>query len=791
MAEDSTTKTHLEGLELDKDKVTAPENIGSNESQFRAFYQNMFFLHRERTNQFSKIQGQFFLNRPRDAKKLKELGVEWMSNINNGHSRAIINKYFSAEFNLIHSVSSPVHVEVRLFAKSGAPNGAEIDSRIGRAMSKAWKEVYPEWEDFYINLDSMRLDRILYGTGILIREFDGGDLSWKFRSIAPDQFMCPLSTQTRGKSLSKFCVVHTMNAMDLWKLYEDDSPYWDKKALGYILWRASQKTSVGNSTTDSSWQPALLEMQRKIRNYSAVFEDYYKDDIKLVSVYLKEYNGSWSHGMIHESIKTDKPLFFRPSQYESTDEFCQIWLFEPGQKEVHSVRGLGYTIFQPVEVQNRLDNTLVDQAHLGSTIFVRTRAGRGRDSKAIQLKLGTINDIGEAEFVQQMSAGRLQESISVNQYQAGILERNSQFEQFDIDNPDMKGRTLGEVGMLATQDSVVSKPQVNFFYRQYNKFFKDTFKLMYTKKKDDLFKEWEERVLFELSDLQIPDGALDVLFKANKGGLPKGMTVTATRSTSSGSQVADIMATNRMMQLTPFMTTDRRHVFLRRATAAYSDHADADLFFPDSDRPDIFTEPMQKATIENAVLIIGNEIPVSPNDSHRDECPVHFAKCLEIIQVWGQAQMTAIVAAGQLQHLYPHALAHYIALSQDPWSKAIFEGLGAQRGQIENQFRLIAANSQAEQKAEQAAEEKKRLEAAQIQLQNDPKRLKVVLDNENQARVLDEKIKRETIASNLQNTKFAVSQDLKNTLEVKDFALTQARKNAETISKVDNAKNTK
>jgi hypothetical protein len=677
-------------------------------------------------------------------------------------------------------------VEVRLFCRAGAPNGARIDARIAKAIKKAYKETYASWPNYDTSLDIMRLDRIIYGFGITLREFEGGAESWKFRTISPEHFLCPLNTEIRAESLGKFCITHSMTIQELWRIYNQKSPYWNKKALGQLLWRFS---NYGNDKgADADYSGQLLDLQKKSRNYGGNFEDYKTDEIPLVSCYFKEFDGKWSHGMICESYAgTGEELFFRNRQYQKFEEFCQIWPFEPGHLYLHSVRGLGYRIYQPVEMQTRLDNVLLDQTHLDATIFVRTRAGRGKELKSLDIVPGAINDIGETELVQQLTGAKINQTIAVNQYQERILERNVQFEQHDVDNADNKYRTLGEVGLLAAKDAIINKPQVTFFYKNLDIHVKDTLRLIFEKKKDEYFKAFREEVLYELSDLKIP-GLDEMLFGKVKekglDGLPKWLKVTAARSTASGSQVADILATNRMLTLAPFMQTDKRHTFLQNATAAYSDYKDAELYFPDEDRPDIFTEPMQKAVIENGLLKSGHEIPVSPMDSHRDETPVHFQECMKILEIWGQNQMSAIDANGQLQQLYPHALGHFMMLSQDPWSKAIVEALAPQRGVIENQFRLIAANAEAEQKAAEAARQRTQEQLAEIRLQEDPKRLKVVLDAARADKAMVEDQKRKTFANNLTLTKFAVKQDLENTLTVQSFALEQARKDAETAVKI-------
>lgn len=775
-------------LVLTNKGLTAPDNIITSQGQAKTFFDTQQIDHGIRFTEYSKIQKQFHGNRPRNQENLKKKGLEYLSNINNGHSRIHINKYLSSEYNLLHGVASPVSVTIRAVE-------AYTDLKIAKAIERAYRRVYAAWVDYYTHLDAMRQDRCLFGLGVTLRSFDAKaeQASWKFKAISPDQFLFPLSTELSTDSLSKFCVKHTIPAQDLWSVYNklgsDGDEDWDKEALGFILWRISSNGKNDNTSHAND----ILEMQRSIRNYEASVGSYYSDDVKLVSVYTKEWNNKWSHTIIHETYTTDKPVFFKDKQYEKASDFIQIWCFEPNQKTYGAVRGLGYRIYQPVEVQNRLDNTLIDQSQLASTIFIRTRAGRGRDAKGIKINLGAINDIGEAEFVEQMVAANLDASLKVNQYQGQILERNAQYEGMNIEEPDSKARTLGEVGMNATRDAVITKPQVSFFYRQMDVFLQNTFRLMWEiGDKDPAFEEFIEEVKFELRDDQIPEQIIDTLFKMptakdmlNRQGLPKWIQVKAARSTSSGSQVADIMSANRMFQLAQFMGTDERYTFLQLATAAYSDPDNVPLFFPDKNRPEVFTNPMQKAVMENAILTqLGKEIPVSQNDNHSQEAPVHIQGCQEIIQMWQQGG-DVIQAYQQLKQLYPHFLGHFTMLSQNPLDKALFESLGPIRGAVENQFKQIEANANAAMAAEQNREEARRLEMAQEQLRlnpDSPENLKILVDNELAKREQDLKESRLMKSDNLQNIKAQVKSNLESVLAVTAFKNRERRENIKLVS---------
>jgi hypothetical protein len=779
--------SHLAGITLEGDDAVAPDNVLSSEAAARQFYQDLALDHTTRFKEYAKINRQYQGYRPRDAKKLQEQGLGYLSNVNNGHARIYINRYLASEYNLIHAVASPIKATVRLFPDK------RINHRIAKAFERAFKDTYPTWPDYYTHLDSMRKDRALYGIGIIMREFDAKaeGTSWRFKTVCPEQFLCPLQTGIEQDSLAKFCILHSKTVQELWDIYENltDKSNWDEDALAHTLWYASQRSINRSGSEETSWRSELLEYQKKRRNYDLSVTSTYEDDVPLVSVYTKEFDGSWTHTIIHESHHTSKPLFFKSNAYAKLNEFMQIFAYETGEKTIHAVRGLGYKIFQPVEVQNRLDNVLIDQAHISSTVLIRTRQGRGKDAKSVKINLGAFNDVGEAEFVQQLSAGNLQSSLSVNQYQAQILERNVQFEGDNGNpaDPDPSAyRSLGEVGLIATRDAVLTRPQVSFFYRQLDLFLQDTVRLIYMRKADEFFEEFKTLVEQEISDLQLPPEVIEALFtyptkdsQLNRHGLPLWLKITAARSTSSGSQVADILAANRLFPLAQFMGTEERYTYLQVATAAYSDHDNVDLFFPDKNRPQVIKNAQQKAAIENAVLTLGKEVPVSPNDDHREEAPVHLSEAQRIVQSWIEGG-DPITADDQLRILYPHFLAHYTLLSQDPLSKAVFEGLAPMRGEVENQFRQIQANAANARLAIQRREEQRRLELAQQQLRadpNSPENLKILVDHELETRDQNMKEARALRSENLNAIKSQVKSNLETNLMVRKFKNNEIREN--------------
>jgi hypothetical protein len=697
-------------------RLSAPKNIVSTDGQARALFTELRRHHGDLIRDFAQIQGQYDGHPPIDPDKLCKLGLDYKANINPGYSRVIINRYLSHLFNLTHGVRWLVNFKLDLrkhedFAKAkerGLPVSTE-QMKWAESMSRNFHRVLKSWDDLDNNLEMLKKDMVLFGRGHARWE-DHRD--FRFKITSPDFLGLQPGARFSKSSLSKFYLEHTKPLVDLWDEYEDASDsgsFWNKKALAYLLYQLT--VTASGEKADTNWERGFLEMTRKIKSKESMVDVLYREEVNLVSVFTKEFDGKFTHTIIHRDITTpnDKPLFFHDRQFDSICHLLHTFPFQPGDRDIASARGLGHKIFSIVNAMSRMDNQLIDSSFWASTIFMKTKAGRNRDGKQYKINVGSITDVGEAELIANPSAVNLNASAQANQYFRSILQLNYNTEGLDIEEKDGQARTLGEVGLLAFKEAGITKPQINFFYSNLDGLWKEVVRKFLSSKgrgpAGKFYNYWvelceDDGVPEELLDPDLDDVGLD--------GLPKWLEVSATRATASGSKIADIISVKEMFSLAPFMSEDKRHTFLQRAVSAYDDSSAIDVYFPDEDRPDVLTQGMQKAIMENGLMAVQQEIPVSPNDSHRDETPVHMQKCEEIIQGWitaidqstGQSAPDAVIAADdQLRLIYQHTAAHLALLSQSPWDKPLAEDLNLRFANITNMGRKISFDAAAARRA--------------------------------------------------------------------------------------------
>lgn len=684
--------------------VIGPVNTIPDARSAKIVYERMRKSHIKRAFTFARIQGMIDGNPPYPKRTLQRAGLQAMSNVNWRDAEALYESVALAYWSLFNDVE---HI-ARFQTDIGDSNSNPVTSDI---VSEEFNRVIRSWKQFATLMSQHQGDLIKFGTSFIVWT---DERDWRFDVADVWTTLVPERSRNSTDMLGLVAIEHIMSAQELWEIYVNDKGgKWNKEVLGRIL--------VENMYYKDKKQYSnqyVAELQRQIRNGDLCLDEIYNEDILMVSMFVKEIDGSVSRGIFHPKMDGEQLMdwaFFSDRHYEAMSEALQLFTFTPGEGFVHGNKGVGHRIFNPVEGMTQIDNSVMDSVRRSSTVLVRSRTGRNRDVKQIQFNLGGITDIGEADFIQNLMGANLAPSVEVARYFRFKLETNNNISGAFMSNPDGKPRTLGETQLKATKEARVQKNRIAHYYQQLDSLFQNMVRKMLLSKEGDPGYEtvelWKRRCI----DRGVPQEFF-VLTKENIGenGLPEHMSIAAVRASGSGSQVADQVEMQTVMQILPTLGERGRIAALRDFIAAYRGYDYIDRYFPPEDQTQQPVGDDTIASIENNQLEKGEMVVVSPDNNHAVHAPRHLQRMQQLAKAFndaetaarGQASQTPQVDAGQFgqysleevdvafQTLGPHFVRHLLHLQQDPTRRDLAQSLGAQWAILANFGDKIANNAQ-------------------------------------------------------------------------------------------------
>lgn len=686
----------------EKKDVQTPKNVISNGSGARIVYNKLRESHRKRSMIFGKIQGMIDGNPPYPKASLKRAGILAQSNVNWRDGEAIYESVALAFWSLFNDVQNLCEVGTTL----GDP---QQNPHWGRVMSEELDTIIRDWDQFASTMSEHQGDFVKYGVSFL---FWQDEEDWRFQVADVWKFLIPERTRNHVSFFNIIAIERTMTAHELFDILEDyKGEKWDLDALKEIMWQA--QTGQKEQYSTQLW----ASQQTKIRNGDTSIDELYSDDITFVSLFMKEYDGKVSHGMIHPTYmgSEDKWVFFHDRQYDQMSHAAALFTFTPAERFVHGNKGVGHKSFNTVEGVTQIDNSVMDSARRAATVLVRSRAGRNKDAKQVQFIHGGLVDIGEAEFVQNLMGANLQSSVEVARYFQDKLQMNNNISGTNMASRDGKPQTLGEVRVQATREARVQKNRIAHYYGQLDFLWAEVFRKMLRCKEGH--PGYEEVALFKKRCIErgIPE-EIFVLNDENMGqnGLPEHLSIKATRASGSGSQVADQIEMQAMMPLLPSVGEIGRENIMRDYIAANRGHRFIERYMPPNDREKQPLFDNTLASIENNQLEKGEMVVVSPDNNHAIHAPSHIQRLNQVAEAFNQAEEAARGAGSQqpsvdagsygqysleevdvcFQTLGPHFVRHLLYLSQDPTRAAMAKQLNAQWAILANFGDKIANNAQ-------------------------------------------------------------------------------------------------
>lgn len=695
--------------ETSSGEVVAPKTIVPTPAAARTIYNRFRQDHLKRIQLYAQIEGLIAGNPPYNPIDLAEHGLGHIANFNNLDGRALYERGALAYWNLLNEAETLVKFEIVGIKDPRVVEWADI-------MAKHWDDIVRSWPSFITQVNTLSAQIIKFGISPVIWTNED---DWRWKTIELQRFFVADQTLCDVEEINSVCVESFFSVQYLYEVYEafKDKPEgqhggWNLNELkALLLNRANLYTHQQNDIVD------MFELQRRLQNGDLNFGDYFSDNLKIVSLLYKEYDGKISHYMFDRFFDQGKFLFKSIGQYENLQQGLVIFTSSPGEFTIHSNRGLGHKILSGCQAMMQLDCSIVDMARWSSTPLIKSLATGSKDFETIRFYPGVPTNIGTAEFVQNQLGANIGQLVSASQYVNSKLQYNTANSGDDPGVPDRDtgSKSAPEFMAKSFKEFGVLKHNVAFFYYHFDIVVNNmTAKMLHCKKGypcNKYCKDWKERC--------IRDGVPEVIFAtkdSTKFELPKHLQVRATRVAGDGSTLARIMGLQSLGGLVPSMGPKQSKEYLRQVVMATMGPEYVNSFVSSAE-PDEVAGGASLAGVENAIMQAGKSPIYSADNEHRAHISVHLALGNEVISALQQQQTNPVEADKIFSVLIPHTKDHVDFVQRSPLDQQFFAEIRKPWDQLQEYAKLNRKNAAA--MIQKQIREKQELEAKNNQVLND------------------------------------------------------------------------
>lgn len=756
---------------LKDERLKTPKNVVQNEAGARTIFVVLKDANIHRALTCTRVNGMIDGNAPYKKAEMARKGLEHQTNINWRDGEARMTEVSIPFWSLFNDVAYLGEFTTDLFSPEQNPE-------VGRIVSEEWDYVMRQWPEFEDRMNLHQNELLKFGFNALLY-IDKND--WMFDPIENVRFLFPEKTRNGAQYIEKCAVEHSMSPQALFEIYESDGEsLWNKEAVAEVLYRCSLYAATDGDDSAFTTQ-RFVELQTKIRNGTVAWDSAYTSDIELVSILVREWDGQVSKMIIHPLYQTKMCLYYGDRLFEKMEDCVSTYSLFPGQRYMHGNKGFGHQMFNLVEGVNRLDCTLFDSARAAATVLISTPAGRNKDLKVKRFDLGGIVDIGEAEYKQNLLGANLAPSVQVSEYFQSKLARNNVMT--GLSPRDLEKLPASGQRAQATKEGRIQKNVINHYYHCGDSHIRQmVIKQLRSTDGDNGYKYvelWKERCIAR----GVPKEFFDYS-ESSVGiqGLPKHMNVRMSRANGSGSQTADQLEMDEMMNMLPVLGERGRNHVLEDKVSSVRGFRYVARYLPVEDRAAQPTSEDTWASIENNQLEKGEQVIVSPDNNHAVHAVSHTDRLKRIAQAYREGAYSLQDTDTAFQTTGPHLTRHLLFLDQDPTRKALAQDLRQQWAILANFGDMIANNAQEEREAELRRQQKQQAELEAQMARggpNDPEMVKVLKDAEIKTVKLKAEIERASLRDSLkfilERQKQSFDQELTRAKEMSKLASERAK----------------
>lgn len=704
--------------------LEAPPNIIGTPNAARTIYYNYRTEHLRRIQLYAAIEGLISGNPPYNPIELQQHGLAHIANFNNLDARGLYERAALAYWNLLNEAETIATFKINNHDFDSDPN----NTAQAKILSYHFDEVIRSWPSFYTLVNSMTGQLVKFGVSPI---FWPDERDWRWRTIELQRFFVQDQAQADVQYLTAVCVESIFTAQYLFEIYNKfkdkpaDSSPWDMNELEYLLLMRANSSVKNNQQV---WVD-LMDLQRRLQNGDLSWNDTFTDEIRLISLFYQEYDGKISHYMFDKFFDKGKFLYFVDKQYDAMEEALVIFTASPGEFTIHSNRGLGHKIFSGSQATMQLDCSIVDAARWSSTPLLQSLATGAKDLETIRFYPGVPTNIGSAEFVQNTMGANINQLIGASQFIAGKMSYNLTNSGDDPSLPDKNQGSISpsQARAQSYKEFGVLKNNIAHFYSLFDIVIRQMVIKMLKSKKGypgyEYVLAWKEKC--------IADGVPPEVFSMSNvsyTGLPKQLSVKATRVAGDGSTLARIMGIESMAPFLGMFGPKAQKEVKREIVQVFMGKDYVEAMTQDDRSPDETAGGASLAAVENAVMQMGQSPVFSPDNEQQAHIVTHLALGNNVIRQIQQQQMDAIAADKVFTTLVPHLSEHVAFYAKNPFAQPFIDQIKKPFEQLREYAALNRKNAASQIQA-QIKKQQQDQEATQ-QVLNDEQRKNVQLQGE-------------------------------------------------------------
>jgi hypothetical protein len=598
------------------------------------------------------VQAMFDGAPPYSESAQRQQGQGYLSNFSSGAAKQALDSAMAAYVDMLFSVEHLMRIRTNWGSED---ERAEWEAII----SEEWTRMMREWKLFKFNFLNLCNFFIQHGVGLA---YFPDDKNWQYRTSGLGDFYVPRMTFTAEDELEVACCArdylpHQLNAMISGK-YTD--PHWNKEQVQKAIEDALLNRSYAGAGPDTiNLQPELI--QAELKNNDLCLSYGTNTYIRTIHFWVKEVDGSVTHLISLRSGTNSDFLYKRMNRFKSMDEAFTFFTYGIGDNGyIHSVRGMGWKIFNKVQMIDRLENRAADSALLAASILLKPQTENDMQETAMTY-------IGQCAYLNPNVDVVPYEFPNIGQNVMPMLAEMRSLLQNDIGqyaNPalasDSTERTKFEWRAKLAESAKVSSTGQLLFYDPIQRLWRNVLRKQL--RKDYRADEPGGKEVWEWLKRCMKRG---VPIEALREIDPDRSTVV--RSLGAGSEAMRVMMYDEMMQTANGLDPVGRQNFMRDWWAMRVGYDQVDRYIP---KASVKREPDQTKTalLENKLFEQGStEIPVLPNEMHSVHAPIHMGMIEQLIAAIEQDENLAPQLFGPLYEAVNHNVAHIEFLSQDPF----------------------------------------------------------------------------------------------------------------------------